>query len=137
MNKLAALALVLAASTQLAGCIPLGCGGYSGGDDRVYARGADSLILCDNGGFVATNGSATIEGRLEDDAQAAVTTGVEGDDDATIFTYSDGDLSTDALTTTGFGSAAWTEQTENQVSLDHANVRCTDLTTRTWWNTGA
>jgi hypothetical protein len=78
------LALILVPLVATPACIPFGCGGYSGGGDTVYARGNDQLILCENGGFVATSNGQTIEGKLETDT-SAVTIGIEGDDNATVF----------------------------------------------------
>ncbi len=127
------LALIFAAglATLQTGCIPFGCGGYSGGGDTVYARGTDQLVLCENGGFVATSNGATIEGKLETDT-SAVTIGIEGDDSATVFTL-DGTSGDSTVDTDGLGAGEWDYVNENQVGLDHANSLCTDLTTRAWW----
>ncbi|HEY1555300.1 MAG TPA: hypothetical protein VGF94_10755 [Kofleriaceae bacterium] len=114
-------------SLVLPGCIGLGCGGYTGGGDEVYARGEDQLILCDNGGFVATTSAAgTIEGRF-DDANL-----VEGSDGAVVsqLVYeTDGTLLTPAL-----GANAWQPVDEGKTGLDHADALCQALATRTWWN---
>ena len=49
---------------SVGGCI---CGGFEGGGNRVYERnGAEMLILCENGGFVATLASNMLEGRYAD-----------------------------------------------------------------------
>jgi len=40
-----------------AGCL---CGGYTGGGDQVLARDSDSIILCDNTGFIATGDLGTV-----------------------------------------------------------------------------
>ena len=129
--KRLALILVPLVVTLMPGCIPFGCGGYSGGGDTVYARGSDQLILCENGGFVATSNGATIEGKLETDT-SAVTIGIEGDDNATVFTL-DGTNGDSTVDTDGLGSGEWDYVDENQVGLDHANSLCTDLTNRSWW----
>jgi hypothetical protein len=132
MNRVGLLLASVCAATTclLAGC-PLGCGGYSGGGDTVYARGSDQLVLCENGGFVATSNGQTIEGKLETDTSAE-TIGIEGDDNATVFTL-DGTSGDATVDTDGLGSGEWDYVTENQVGLDHANTLCTDLTTRSWW----
>jgi hypothetical protein len=124
--KRLALILVSLSATLMPGCIPFGCGGYSGGGDTVYARGNDQLVLCENGGFVATSNGATIEGKLETDL------GIEGDDNSTVFTL-DGTSGDSTVDTAGLGSGEWDYVNENQVGLDHANTLCTDLTTRAWW----
>ncbi|HEY1815992.1 MAG TPA: hypothetical protein VGG74_26770 [Kofleriaceae bacterium] len=135
MNRIALLfASLCAASTLLlAGC-PLGCSGYSGNGDHVFARGSDQLILCANDGFVATIASTTIEGVQDADTTDATTTGVEGDDGQTIFTYTIG--LDDTYELGGIGSG-WTEVDGSYTSaeLDHADVLCTDLTSRSWWST--
>jgi hypothetical protein len=131
MNRVALLlASVCAASiVLLAGC-PLGCGGYSGNGDRVFASGNDQLILCENGGFIATTSAGTTEGVIE--VETSSTVGIEGDDNTQIFTLDD---EGSEVTTDGFGSdEGWTEVDEGQVQLDHADMLCTDLTTRSWWS---
>jgi|HubBroStandDraft_6_1064221.scaffolds.fasta_scaffold87628_1 hypothetical protein len=122
--KLVAFAAVL--STLLAGC--LGCGGYSGNGDRVFASGSDQLILCENGGFVAMTSAGTTEGKIEDETSSTV--GIEGDDGAQLFTLVD---EGSTVATEGFGSDDWTVVDENEAQLDHADVLCTDLTSRAWW----
>ncbi len=130
MNRAALLLASLCAASVLllAGC-PLGCGGYSGTGDRVLASGADQLILCENGGFVATTSAGTIEGKIE--VETSSTVGIEGDDGAQLFTLVDEGTQVE---TTGFGSdGTWDEVDENAAQLDHADVLCTDLTSRAWW----
>jgi hypothetical protein len=124
MNR---VALLLAASIfLLAGC-PL-CGGYSGNGDRVFASGSDQLIICENGGFVAMTSTGTTEGKIEVETESTV--GIEGDDGAQLFTLVD---EGNQVETTGFGSDDWVEVDENEAQLDHADVSCTDLTSRSWW----
>jgi hypothetical protein len=130
--KRLALILVPLVAMLVPGCIPFGCGGYSGGGDTVYARGSDQLILCENGGFVATSNGATIEGKLETDT-SAVTIGIEGDDNTTVFTL-DGTSGDSTVDTAGLGSGEWDYVNENQVGLDHANTLCSDLTNLSWWS---
>ncbi|HEY3801287.1 MAG TPA: hypothetical protein VGL61_01720 [Kofleriaceae bacterium] len=131
MNRIALLlaSLCAAGTVLLAGC-PLGCGGYSGNGDRVLASGTDQLILCENGGFVATTSAGTTEGMIV--VGTTGTVGIEGDDGAQLFTLVDEGTQ---VTTAGFGSDdSWDEVDENEVQLDHADVLCTDLTSRGWWS---
>ena len=122
------LAVLASFPFLLGGCI-LGCSGYSGNGDMVFARGTDQLILCANDGFVATIAGSDIEGRLQFGSDQ--TTAIEGDDDQTVFTY----VSPEDDLFTGLGSG-WTEVSESytQAELDHADVLCTDLTSRSWWS---
>ncbi|CAN5417092.1 hypothetical protein BH11MYX1_BH11MYX1_20890 [soil metagenome] len=137
MNKLFAVALTL-----LSACT---CGGYTGGGDQVLARGSDMLILCDNGGFYATvtNGptAGVVEGRFATDV-AGIATGDRGDTGHPAFTRTwngDGTATTQAggaseLEGPGIGNGAWTLNGLNQVELDHANIMCTALESRSWWS---
>jgi hypothetical protein len=123
------LATVLLATASLAsGC--LGCGGFSGGGDRVYQRGSESLILCENGGFVANTTAGAIEGRYMQDASGQWFA-TRGDDGQLAFDMSygaDGSLSAPQL-----GDTAWASVSLDQTALDHADVQCQDLETRAWW----
>ena len=130
------LALTAVIATTLlanAGCIPFGCGGYSGNGDTVYARGGDQLVLCANGGFTVMTSGTTIEGKLVPNS-AAVDQGYEGDNGQLVFTIEDGSAA-NTIETVGLGSGAWTEVDEDQVSLDHADTLCQALETRAWWAT--
>jgi hypothetical protein len=122
------LGFALALATLVSGC---GCGAFNGAGDRVYMRGADSLMLCENGGFVVQETTGTIEGSIVTDPTSGIVTGVEGDDHETVFTLDDEGNGT--VDTTGFGDAAWTQMDLDQTALDHADVQCSDLTTRAWW----
>ena len=107
-------------------CVPFGCSGYSGGDDKVYARGSDQLIMCENSGFVATVQTGTIEGRVLGDEA------IRGDDSSLAF-----DIQANAdgtLTTPQLGTTAWTPVALDKTGLDHADVLCQDLESRPWWN---
>mgnify|MGYP001552320453 CR=1 FL=1 len=109
------------------GCL---CGAYNGAGDKVYSRDSESMILCENGGFVANMTNGAIEGRFMQDAsgQWLATRGDDGQL-AFDFTYAaDGSLDAPQL-----GAAAWTLKTMDQTSLDHADVQCSDLETRAWW----
>jgi hypothetical protein len=128
MNKLLA-AILVAIVTTAAGC---SCGAFNGADDRVYARGSDALILCENDGFVADVASGTIEGKYVTNPDGTITMH-RGDDPESSYAVTfqpDG-----TLMTTNLGDGAWNEMTLNKVELDHADVRCTDLANRAWWST--
>jgi hypothetical protein len=108
------LALLLATGSLLTAC-PLAptCGGFDGGGDRVYAQAnGDSAIACENGGFIATRENVAMEGRI---SNTSVTDGPTG---ALAFV---------------FAAAEWTPVEMNEVTLDHADTLCQDLTTRAWW----
>ena len=112
----------------MSGCL---CGGYDGGGNKVYQRsGAELLILCENGGFVANLTSSTIEGRyMEQTPDVGI--GVDGATGDLAFDFTDhhdGTASTPQL-----GDTPWTQMNLDQVALDHANVQCTDLEAREWW----
>src|SRR5262245_15073483 len=123
----AALASMLSALLLLPGC-PLGCGAYNGDGDAMYHRGDDSLLLCSNGGFVATIGMRVIEGRFEDGVDGIV--GTSGDTGARAFSLQHADNGTLRSAELGDG---WETVALDQTALDHADVRCTDLETRAWW----
>jgi hypothetical protein len=111
-----------------------GCAAYSGGGDKVYARNADSLVLCDNGGFVANVPTGSIEGKYIANAPgtAAAGFGVRGDDGQLAFDFyakPDGSATTPQL-----GETPWKLANLDQWGLDHADVQCQDLVTRAWWN---
>ncbi len=60
-------------------------------------------------------------------------TGAEGANGQRAFTLS---WNSDGSATTQSGSVgdgAWTVNDLNQVELDHANIMCTDLVSRSWW----
>jgi len=122
-NALLASAVMVLAS----GCL---CGAYNGAGDKVYSRGSESMILCENGGFVANMTSGSLEGRVMQDASGQWFA-TNGDDGQLAFDFSyaaDGSLDAPQL-----GATAWTPKTMDQTSLDHADVQCTDLETRSWW----
>lgn len=121
--------LLLASMLFATGC-PGFCGGFSGADDRVYQRGTESLILCDNGGFVANTTSGSIEGRYLQDASGQWFA-TRGDDGQLAF-----DISYDengALMAPQLGETAFTSVALDATALDHADVQCQDLETRAWW----
>ena len=113
----------------LAGC-PGFCGGFSGGNDRVYQRGSESLILCDNGGFVANLTDGSIEGRYTELAANEYTAN-RGDNGQLAFDFEvDGSGNLDAAQ---LGATMFTQLQLSTTALDHADVQCQDLETRTWW----
>ncbi|HUS30289.1 MAG TPA: hypothetical protein VMZ53_17395 [Kofleriaceae bacterium] len=129
-NVLLASAVAFAALLPATGCVPFGCGAYEGADDRVYARNSsEMLIVCGNGGFVANLESQSIEGRIEYNSDGTAI-GVKGDDASLAFDWIVGG---DTATTPQLGDGAWTYQSLDQTALDHADVLCQDLETRTWW----
>ena len=125
MTSTLRLAFLAAVSSTLTAC-PLapGCGAFNGASDQVFARAnGDSAIACGNGGFVATLGNVSMEGRVTADAVADGPTGA--------FAFDFSHTSTSATSTT-IGTD-WTAVDTNEVTLDHADTLCQDLTTRTWW----
>ena len=127
MRNVVLASLLLATASLAAGC---GCGAYSGAGDRVYQRASDSMILCENGGFVANVGSGSIEGKYQQDTsgQWFATRGDNGDLATDITFQADGSVDAPQL-----GTTAWASVTLDQTALDHADVQCQDLTTRSWW----
>ena len=127
--RLALAAAVLASVLPATGCI-LGCGAYDGASDRVYARTSNEmLIMCGNGGFVANLQTTTLEDRMEYNADGTAI-GVKGDDSSLAFDWV---VTTDGGSTPQLGDTAWTQQSLDKTALDHADVMCKDLETRTWW----
>ena len=130
------LSLLLLASCTLAetGCL---CGAYNGAGDKVYARGSDSLILCSNGGFVANVTSGAIEGRYTESpvGSDAAGFGTRGDDGQLAFDLYDNTDGT--VRTPQLGEPPWQDAHLDQTSLDHADVQCTDLVSRSWWPAGS
>jgi hypothetical protein len=121
-----ALALTLAATLLTTGCLPLGCSSYGGSGDRLYARGSDTLMLCENGGFVAKLATTMIEGKVMGEVA------VRGTDGSLAFDLQDNPDGT--VTTPQLGAAPWQPVKLDQVARDHADAQCRDLLTRPWWN---
>jgi hypothetical protein len=122
--------LLVAPLAQVSGCVPFGCGAYDGASDRVYSReGAEMLIVCGNGGFVANLQTTSIEGRMEYGADGTAI-GVKGDDASLAFDWIE---NADGVSTPQLGGATWTYQNLDKTALDHADVLCQDLETRAWW----
>lgn len=127
MKTLALLALVLAL-TVTSGCL---CGGYTGGGDKVLSRNSDSITLCENSGFIATTAAGVVEGRFQNDATGAVVA-TRGDDASIAFVLTWG--TGDTATTTLIGDGTWTQRDMNMVELDHADIQCQALVSRSWWS---
>ncbi len=132
MRNVVLASLLLAVAIAQTGCTgPFGCGGFEGQENRVYQRSnAEMLILCENGGFVATLTDHMVEGLYLDNLDG---TGIatNGDDGQVAFdtrVNADGTLATPQL-----GEAPWTQMNLNATALDHSNVLCQDLTNRGWW----
>ena len=128
MRNLLALALVATLGT---GC---GCAGFSGGGDTVYQLGTQTIIVCENGGFVANLSTGTLEGFFDKDGPQSGQA-ILGTDLSLAFELTENDDGT--ATAPQLGTGTWTEEQLNQVELDHANLECEDLVNRPWWNTGA
>jgi len=129
MRNVLLTSILLATVSLASGC--LGCGvGYSGAGDKVYQRGSESLILCNNGGFVANVTAGSIEGRYQQDmsGQWFATRGDNGQLAFDISYAADGSMDAPQL-----GATAWTPVQLDQTALDHADVQCQDLETRSWW----
>jgi len=134
-STLLAAALALATLLPASGCVPFGCGGFDGAGDTVYRRDTESLILCGNGGFVATLTDWEIEGYYAANAPDSAVAGVgtRGEDGLHIFDLyvaADGTASTP-----GLGDGAWEPVALDPTALDHADVQCADLEQRDWWTT--
>ena len=133
MRNVAFASLLLVVATLSAGC-PLApsCGGFEGGGNRVYQRNdAEMLILCENGGFVATLTDRMLEGTYLDNGDG---TGIatNGEDGQLAF---DAQLNADAtLSTPQLGETAWTSMDLSPTALDHSNSLCQDLQYRSWWS---
>lgn len=122
-------ATLLALSTLATGCI--GCSAFSGGGDRVLARNSDSIILCENAGFIATTSAGVIEGKYTTDTDGTINA-TRGDNATSAFVltwHSDG-----TAATTDLGEGDWTQNEMNQTALDHADIQCQDLASRSWWS---
>ncbi|MEP6861829.1 MAG: hypothetical protein ABJE66_14475 [Deltaproteobacteria bacterium] len=126
MKTLASLAF--GALVLSSGCL---CGGYTGGGDQVLARSSDSITLCENSGFIATLTTGVVEGRFQTDATGAEVA-TRGDDGTIAFVVTWGQGST--ATTTLIGDGTWTKRAMNMVELDHADVQCQALVSRSWWS---
>ncbi len=126
MNRFLLLGVALTASISATGCLPIaGCSAYSGTGDMAYQRGNDALIVCANGGYTATLGTPTQEGRVNG---TQLTNGPTG----AIITTQVVDETTGNVT--AFGDGAWANVPLDQTALNHADSLCQDLATRAWWN---
>lgn len=124
LAALAALSAVVANS----GCVPFGCGDFDGAGNRAYERNSEMLLLCENGGFVASLETSMLEGRYIDGERI---TGTKGEDGKLAFELADNADGT--FTAPQLGDGAWTYVPLDTVAADHANILCEDLTARAWW----
>jgi hypothetical protein len=126
MKSIVIAALFAVPTSLLATGCPLapGCGGFTGQSDMVYSRGNDMLVVCSNGGYQATIGALTQEGR---DLGASFTDGASG----AIISSSVTDGQTGNIT--AFQNS-WTGVSLDETALDHVDAICQDLETRAWWN---
>ncbi|MGE5184724.1 MAG: hypothetical protein ACM31C_21780 [Acidobacteriota bacterium] len=135
MRLLLASVLIAAIASLSTGCVPFGCSAasYQGANDKVYARGSDQLILCENGGFTADLATGTVEGYYTDNAPGSTVAvvGTTGGTDQPAFDLSNNADGTASIPS--FGAGTWTEVALDKTGLDHADTRCQDLETRAWW----
>lgn len=133
MRTLLAALLLASIAITATGC-PMGCSAFNGSGDKVYARGSDQLILCENGGFAADVNGSTIEGFYTENTSGTIdgTVGATGVHAFDMTSASDGTETIPEL-----GGSGWTYVSLDKVALDHANTRCTDLETRTWWSSSS
>jgi hypothetical protein len=130
-NVLLASLAALSAVVANAGCLlPLGCGGFEGGGNRAFERNSEMLLLCENGGFVASLETSMLEGRYVDNTGMVV--GTKGEDGSIAFELSDNSDGTS--TAPQLGSTAWTSVELDYVAADHSNVLCKELEARAWWS---
>src|SRR5207248_7458682 len=122
------LAALVALCVSLQACIPFGCGAYSGGGDKVYTRGNDVLVECDNGGYVAMLATGNQEGMLGGDG------GVDPASGMIVFSQTTSNDGQNGLTITGSLAGAWAPDPLDKTSLDHIDAVCSDLINRMWWH---
>jgi hypothetical protein len=72
-----------------------------------------------------------VEGRFQNDATGAVVA-TRGDDASIAFVLTWG--TGDTATTTLIGDGTWTQRDMNMVELDHADIQCQALASRSWWS---
>ena len=132
-NVLLASLVALSAVVANSGCVPFGCGGFEGAGNRAYEQDSKMVLLCTNGGFVATLDDSMIEGRYTGDTtDITATRGADGQFAFQILDNSDGTALIEDLS-----EGMWTSVALDTVAADHANVLCNDLTARSWWNGGS
>lgn len=129
-NVLLASLVAFSAFVANTGCVPFGCGGFEGGGNRAYERNSEMILLCENGGFVATLDTTMIEGRYSNNDTGAVTA-TKGDDGSLAFEIADNHDGTSRAPQLGDG--LWTNIEMDTVTADHSNVLCNDLALRDWW----
>ncbi|HEY5927185.1 MAG TPA: hypothetical protein VIV11_36105 [Kofleriaceae bacterium] len=131
-NVVVASLLVMLVLTQTGCPGPFGCGGFEGTNNRVYQRNdTEMLILCDNGGFVATLADRMVEGVYADNYDGTGSA-LNGEDGALAFdVHQNADYT---LSTPQLGGASWTQMNLSPTALDHSDVLCQDLQYRAWWS---
>jgi hypothetical protein len=131
MRTILASLLLAAIATTAGGCI--GCSAYSGSLDKVYARGSDQMILCENGAYAIDVAGKTLEGFYTENAPGSTyayvgTDGASGTHAWDLAVASDG-----TATSSELGTGSWQELSLDKTALDHADTRCQDLATRSWY----
>jgi hypothetical protein len=132
-NVLLATLAALSALVANSGCVPFGCGGFEGGGNRAFERSSEMILLCENGGFVATLETTMVEGRYTD--SVGFVTATKGEDNTLAFELADNYDGTSHAAQLGDG--LWTTVPLDTVAADHANVLCNDLALRGWWTSPA
>lgn len=124
--------LLLAVAVTQTGCpAAFSCGGFEGTSNRVFQRNdTEMLILCENGGFVATLSDRMVEGYFLDNTDG---TGIATSGDSGQLAFDVHFRSVDTLVTPQLGDAMWSQMSLSATALDHSNVLCEDLEYRGWW----
>ena len=129
MRTLLASFVLAAIAVTATGC-PMGCGAFECAGDKVYARGGDQMILCANGAYAIDVAGKTLEGFYTEET----TTSYVGTDGASGAHAFDLAIASDGTATSSeLGAGAWTALELNQTALDHADTRCQDVATRSWY----
>jgi len=136
MRTILAALLLGSIAITATGC-PMGCSAFNGSGDKVYARGSDQLILCENGGFAADVSGKTTEGFYTENAPGSSILYVGTDGPTGTHAFDIQSASDGTETIPELGGTGWTEVSLDQVSRDHADSRCTDLETRQWWTSAS
>ena len=129
MRTFLASLLLAAIAVTATGC-PLGCGAFQGEGDKVYARGSDQMVLCENGLYSINVADKTLEGFYTENSTSNYT-GTDGASGAHSFDLvfaSDG-----SATSTQLGTGAWTAVELDKTALDHADTICQGLTKQAWY----
>ena len=88
------------------------------------------MILCENGTYAIDLADKTLEGFYTESSTSSYA-GTDGASGAHAFDLA---IATDgSATSSQLGAGTWTELSLDQTALDHADTRCQDLATRTWY----